>query len=44
MAAAIAIIGSFVAALTIWALGHAQACASFHERLARLEERLGMKQ
>lgn len=44
MTTALAIIGSFVAALIVWALGHAQACASFHERLARLEERLGMKQ
>lgn len=43
MATAIGIIGTFVLALTIWALGHAQACAAFHERLARLEERLGMK-
>lgn len=43
MTTALAIIGSFVAALTIWALGHAQACAVFHERLARLEERLGIK-
>ena len=43
MTAAIAIIGSLVGALTVWALNHSQACASFHERLARLEERLGMK-
>ncbi len=44
MTAALAIIGGLVSALTIWALGHSQACANFHERLARLEERLGMRQ
>ncbi len=43
MAAAIAIMGTLLTALTVWALTHAQACASFHERLARLEERMGMK-
>jgi hypothetical protein len=44
MEAALTIIGTILVSLIIWALTHSARCADFHERLARLEERLGMKQ
>ena len=44
MAVALTIIGALLACVIGWALSHSQACANFHERLARLEERMGMKQ
>lgn len=41
---AVGILATVVVGLIWWALDHSRACASFHERLARMEERLGMKQ
>ena len=44
MEIAIGIVGTVVAGLIWWALNHSSQCSAFHERLAKLEERLGMKQ
>lgn len=44
MEAAIAIIGTLLVAVIGWILYHNSQCAAFHERLAKLEERMGMRQ
>jgi hypothetical protein len=44
MEAAIAIVGTLVVAVIGWILYHNAQCSAFHERVAKIEERLGMKQ
>lgn len=44
MEAAIAILGTVVVALVGWILYHSSRCSDFHERVARLEERMNQQE
>lgn len=43
MEAVVTVLGAVVVALVGWILYHSSRCTDFHERVARLEERMGMK-
>lgn len=43
METAIALLGLLLAGVIGWILSHSAQCNRFHERVARLEERLGMR-